>query len=99
MAAFLIVYDTVTDPARFQKYAQTVEPVIERRGGRMVAAGSPDVVEGAFPWERAVVFEWPSRADALGFWNSDEYAEIRKLREGAAEFQAVILEGIHLPGR
>lgn len=63
----------------------------------MIASSPPDVVEGDWPWERAVVFEWPSREDALGFWNSDEYAEVRKLREGAARFQAIVVEGIVSP--
>lgn len=96
MAAYLIVYDTITDPVRFERYGRAVEPVIIRQGGRMLAAGPPNVVEGEFLWERAVIFEWPSREAALGFWHGEEYAEIRKLREGAATFQAIILEGIHL---
>ena len=96
MAAFLIVYDTITDPEKFARYAKAVEPLITRMGGRMVGAGTPEVVEGEFPWERAVVFEWPSRQAATDFWHSDEYREVKKLREGAAVFQAVILEGIKL---
>ncbi len=59
----------------------------------MITEGSPDVVDGTFPWERAVIFEWPSRKDALDFRNSDEYKEIKKLREGAPEIQGIVLEG------
>jgi uncharacterized protein (DUF1330 family) len=52
------------------------------RGGRLIAKGSPDVVEGTFPWERVVVFEWPSRKDAHDFRNTDEDKEIKQLRVG-----------------
>ncbi len=96
MAAYLIVYETITDPSRFLQYVKTVDPLINRRGGRLVASGPPDVVEGEFPLERALVFEWPNRKAATDFWHSEEYTEMKKLREGAAVIQAIILEGINL---
>ena len=96
MAAYLIVYETVTDPSKFSQYVKSVDPVIIRRGGRLVASGPPDVVEGEFPLEQALVFEWPTRQAASDFWQSEEYSEIKKLREGAAEVQAIIIEGISL---
>lgn len=40
MRAFLIVSETVTDPARFGQYAAAVLPVIARRGGRVVNQSS-----------------------------------------------------------
>ncbi len=95
MAAYLIVYETITDQSQFLQYVKTVDPVITRRGGRMVASGPPDVVEGEFPFERALVFEWPTRQAASDFWHSEEYTKIKKLRDGAAEIQAIIIEGIH----
>jgi uncharacterized protein (DUF1330 family) len=94
MPAYLIVYYNVTNSEKFKKYLEAVYPLIHKKGGRLIAKGSPDVVDGTFPWERAVVFEWSSRKDALDFRNSDEYKEIKQLREGVPEFQAIILEGI-----
>ncbi len=91
MAAYLIVSETITDPSRFSQYVKSVDPVITRRGGRMVASGPPDVVEGEFPLEHALVFEWPTRQAASDFWRSEEYIEIKKLREGAAIIQAIII--------
>jgi len=95
VAAYLIVYETITDPSRFSRYVKSVDPVITRRGGQLVASGPPDVVEGEFPLEQMLVFEWPSRQAASDFWHSEEYAKIKKLREGAAVIQAIIIEGIH----
>ncbi len=96
MPAYLIVYETITDSSKFLRYIKTVDPVIIRRGGRLLASGPPDVVEGEFPLERALVFEWPTRQAASDFWHSEEYTEIKKLRQGAAEIQAIIIDGIHL---
>ena len=92
MSAYLIVYYNVTNSEQFKKYLEAVGPLIHKRGGRMIAEGSPDVVDGTFPWERAVVFEWSSRKDALDFRNSDK--EIKQLRVGVSEFQGIVLEGI-----
>jgi uncharacterized protein (DUF1330 family) len=92
MSAYFMVYLNVTDPDRFTEYFQTVMPVIERRGGRLVTQGIPKAIEGTLSFKQAVLFEWRSRQDLLEYWHSDEYAQIKKLREGAAEFQAVVIE-------
>jgi len=94
MQVHFIVYLNITDPDRFLEYYQTVMPVIERRGGYIVAKGVPETIEGALSWQQAVVFQWPSRQAFLEYWHSDEYAQIKKLREGASEWQAMIVEGI-----
>jgi uncharacterized protein (DUF1330 family) len=84
----------VTNPDQFAKYFQRVMPVIERRGGRLIAQGVLEAIEGTSRSEQAVVFEWPSRQDFLDYWHSEEYAEIKLLREGSAEFEAVLIAGI-----
>ena len=91
MPAYLIVYYNVTNSEQFKIYLEAVEPLMHKKGGRKIAKGSPDVVDGTFPWEHAVIFEWPSRKDALDFRNSNEYKKIKKLREGAAEFQGIVV--------
>ena len=94
MPAYLIVYYNVTNLEQFKKYLEAVKPLMHKSGGHMIAEGPFDVVDGPFPWEHAVVFEWPSRKDALDFRNSDEYKVIKQLREGVSEFQGIVLEGI-----
>lgn len=96
MPAYLIVYETITNPEQFGKYLQALQPELYRRGAHIVAAGAPNVVEGIIPWKHTVVLEWSSGKDVIDFWNSEEYANIKKLREGAADVQATILEGIDI---
>jgi len=40
----------------------------------------------------AVISEWPNRAAIETFWNSAEYEEAKKLREGIAECQVLVIE-------
>jgi uncharacterized protein (DUF1330 family) len=93
MSVYFVVSLKITDADRFTKYFQEVMPLIKQRGGRLIAQGTPEAIEGIATGSQSAVFEWSSRQVFLDYWHSDEYAEIRKLREGAAEFQGVIVEG------
>ena len=45
-----------------------------------------------------VISEWPDRAAAQAFWNSPEYAEAKKLRDGIAACQVLLIEGPKING-
>lgn len=96
MSIYFVVRLNVTDPEQFAQYFQRVMPLIAHRGGRLIAQGAPEVIEGTSRSPQAVVFEWPSRQDFLDYWYSEEYAEIKLLREGAAEFQAWLIPGVEI---
>lgn len=85
---------TVTDPGRYGAYAQALPAVVERFGGRfLVAGGQAEAVEGeARP--RNVVVAFDSYATARACWQSPDYAEVARLREGAATVDVVIVEGV-----
>ena len=94
MSVYFVVYQNVTDPERYGEYFNAVVPLIDQCGGRLIAQGTPDVMEGAILGQRVVILEWNSRQDFLSFWHSDEYTEVKKLRQGAADWQAAIVEGV-----
>jgi uncharacterized protein (DUF1330 family) len=91
----MIVLGAFTDLPRFMAtYQAEVGPMIQRFGGRYVMVGQDlHVLEGAFPGGGgSVISRWPSRAAALSFWNSEEYAVAKRLREGTGEFQVVLVD-------
>lgn len=94
MAVYFVVSLKITDADRFMEYFQAVMPLIKQRGGRLIAQGPPEAIEGSTTGSQSAVFEWPSRQAFLDYWHSKEYVEVRKLREGAVEFQGVIVEGV-----
>jgi uncharacterized protein (DUF1330 family) len=94
MAVYFVVSLKITDAEQFGKYFQAVTPLIKQRGGRLVAQGIPEAIEGNAPKSQLAIFEWASRQAFLDYWHSDEYAEISKLRDGAVEFQGAIVEGV-----
>jgi uncharacterized protein (DUF1330 family) len=97
---FMIVIAEFTDRQRFlEGYARVVPPLVERFGGRYVIRGAGGAfLEGGWPGSpSALVSEWPDRATAERFWNSPEYAEAKKLREGTGRFQVLIVESDAFP--
>ena len=86
MAALLIVQASVLHKESYRAYQAAVRPLIESCGGRLRATGvGLEVLEGDSPSRRLVVFEFPSMDALREFWQSSEYADVRRLREGAAE--------------
>lgn len=96
---YMIVVAEITDRERFVGYARVVPPLIERFGGRyIVMGGGGEFIEGGWcDRPSAVVSEWPSREAALTFWNSPEYAEAKKLREGTGRFQVLLVDSVQPP--
>ncbi|MEO9599418.1 DUF1330 domain-containing protein [Parasphingorhabdus sp.] len=60
--------------------------IVRGRGGQVMEGNDKD---GA----GAVVIEWPDRESALRFWNSPEYAEIKKLRDDLADVTVTLVDG------
>jgi uncharacterized protein (DUF1330 family) len=92
----MIVLGAFTDFERFMSgYQKEVAPLIARFGGEYILVGSDLLpLETEFPGGGgAVVSKWPDRAAALAFWNSAEYAEVKKLRHGTGQFQVVLVDG------
>ncbi len=95
MAAYLVVYITVSNPEQIKKYQAVTPAAIAKYGGRFLVRGGPKVtVEGPEEQRRIVVVEFPTFKRAQEFWDSPDYRAAVELRKGAATFNAVIVEGL-----
>ncbi len=94
MSAYQLVQGKIHDAARFMPYAKQAAQLVEQFGGRyLVRGGTAQALEGGWDQDtKVVISQWPDRAAALRFWNSPEYRETAKLREGAGEFQVTLLD-------
>jgi uncharacterized protein (DUF1330 family) len=95
MAAWLVVTATIPDRDAFLAcgYAEEAARLLEDAGGRYVVRGpGATVLEGeGTPGASVVVSEWPDRASALAFWNSDGYRAARARREGLARIDVLLV--------
>ena len=94
---YLVVQGTVTDREGFRAYSAALPPIYEKYGGRylaMVPAPLVEVAEGDAEHRSVVIARFESKDAAWTFWNSPEYAEAKKLREGKGTFYVMVLEGL-----
>ncbi len=95
MAAYLIVYMTISDPEQLKKYQAVTPAAIAKYDGRFLVRGGPKVtVEGPDEQRRVVLVEFPTFKRAQEFWDSPDYRAARELRKGAAAFDAIIVDGL-----
>lgn len=95
MAAYVIYQGEVLDAKRYDEYKTKAAASILAAGGRyLVRGGDVEVLEGQAPAGRTVVLEFPTMQAALDWYRSDEYTEIRKIREGAARARMYVAQGV-----
>lgn len=95
MPAYMVVQATVTKPEQFAEYAQRMPALVEKHGGRYrVLGGEVESLEGDWGYQVLVVSEWTSMDEARTFWHSDEYAELKKVREGALDVIVLLADGL-----
>jgi uncharacterized protein (DUF1330 family) len=95
MPAYMIVTADIADRERFiSGYGKAAAELVNRMGGRYLLMGpGAELLEGDFGnGASMVISEWPDKAAAKAFWDSEEYAEIKKLREGIADCQVLLIE-------
>ena len=94
---YLVVQGTVTDREGFKAYSAALPPIYAKYGGHYLAmAPAPlvEVAEGDAEHRSVVIARFESKEAAWAFWNSPEYQQAKKLREGKGEFYVMVLEGM-----
>jgi uncharacterized protein (DUF1330 family) len=93
MTAYVIAAETVKDEAMFDEYRKHVPATVTPFGGKfIVRGGKVTVQEGQWPHPRTVVIEFPSRAQAEG-WYSAAYQKIIHLRHKSSAGNLIIVDG------
>ena len=95
MAAYIVGNIEVTNWDRYREYTKVTPGVIEKYGGKfLVRGGDMETLEGPEASQRIVLLEFPTFEKAKAFYDSPEYREARKLREGAANAQLIAIKGV-----
>jgi uncharacterized protein (DUF1330 family) len=95
MAAYLVVNIEVTDPERYAEYIKAAPASIARYGGRYIArAGRTQKLEGSYEPKRFVVLQFDTFERALEWWNCDDYAGPKLLRQASSKTDMILVEGV-----
>lgn len=91
---YLIAHATVTDPEKWAAYVAKSKIALDKYEGKPIARGGRfEIVEGNGA-SRNVILEFPSYEHAHGYATSPEYAEAKKLRQGAGKLDIIVVEGV-----
>ena len=84
--------DVANNDAYMKEYAPKAQALIKEKGGKLIAASSGIVFEGA-PAKRIAIQQWESMEKAKAWYGSKEYKENRNIGDKYAKFRVVAVEG------
>ena len=97
MAAFLLADVSTDDMEAYQAsgYLEAVPKLAAKHGGVYRArGGAMEVLEGEWQPKRMVIIEFPTMADLMAWYNSEEYEPWKKIRQGLTNSKLVAVEGL-----
>ena len=94
MSAYAILQIYITNKENYKEYLNQVTSIVKKHQGEyIVRGGKSEVVQGEWNYQRTVVVKFPSYDAAIQWYNSEEYAPIKKIREDNSEGNCIIIEG------
>jgi len=98
MSAFLFIKTRIHDPDAYLRYVEALGPLGARYKTKFIARSVPiEVLEGdPHEWGNylLMVAEFESVDAAREFWHSQDYGDVRQLRESAGTVHVVLAEGL-----
>jgi uncharacterized protein (DUF1330 family) len=95
MPAYVIAHIDVKDAERYKDYIQMSPVSIRKFGGEFIARGGKvEVFEGDWQPKRLVLLEFPTAEAAKQWYESDDYAPAKALRQATSTGDLVMVEGL-----
>ncbi len=93
---YVILTEAIKDPEGMKAYGRAAGAAMAGVGVLAVDT-APEVVEGSWHGNQTVVLEFESVDAARAWYHSEAYQKAAKLRQSAADCNAVILTGFERP--
>jgi uncharacterized protein (DUF1330 family) len=98
MPAYIFIKTKIHNRDEYMKYVAAVRPVAAKYNSRYLVRSTPvKVLEGdSDVWGDylLLVSEFPDVETAKRFWHSDEYREVRKLREAHGTVHVMLTQSL-----
>jgi uncharacterized protein (DUF1330 family) len=95
MPAYIIVQISIHDASEYEEYKKLTPASLQNYGGKfIVRGGESTTLEGSWQPERLVVLQFPSVQQAKDWWNSEEYAPAKKIRQRIASTEMILVQGV-----
>lgn len=94
MAGYIISNVEVFNSDAYGEYGKLAPDAIKKYGGEFLTrGGAAEVLEGGWQAHRVVLIRFESVEQAKAMYNSPEYQAAKAKREGAADFNMMVVEG------
>jgi uncharacterized protein (DUF1330 family) len=94
MSAYIMVDVTINNPEEYEAYKLLTPASIKAYNGKFIVRGATtETLEGNWQHGRIVILEFPTVERAKEWWNSDEYAVAKAIRQRSATTNMILLEG------
>lgn len=94
MAGYIISNVEVFNNDAYGEYGKLAPDAIKKYGGEFLTrGGAAEVLEGGWQAHRVVLIRFESVDQAKAMYNSPEYQAAKEKREGAADFNMMVVEG------
>ena len=95
MSVYLIANLTIDDRERYAQYEQGFMEIFSQYPGELLAVDEEQLVlEGEYASTRTVLLRFPSRADALAWYESSEYQALAQHRFTASHGSVIVIDGL-----
>lgn len=93
MSAYILFMNTMQDPDLYKEYMQGAKPWLHG-GTPKIFTDAVTVLEGDPLHGRVISVEFPTRAEAEAWYNSEEYQAVIPKRQAAAPGWCLIVDGL-----
>lgn len=96
MPVYIVASIRITDPTEYAKYQAGFMDIFTKYRGELLGvsdAPNVEVIEGDWPFTRAVLLRFPDEAEARRWYQSPEYRELSKHRWSASTGTVIAFEG------
>jgi uncharacterized protein (DUF1330 family) len=92
--AYVVNEITVSDPLRFQTYADQAPATLVPFGGKYLVRGKGEAMAGRSPADLIVILEFPDRAQAKAWRASAAYQKILPIRDATSTSRVYVVDGV-----
>ena len=95
MPAYLIAQVNIINEEPYKEYLKQTSPLVKKYNGEFIVRGGKfENVYGKWGYARNVIIKFSTYEIAMEWYNSDEYKQIKKIREENSECNVVIIDGV-----
>lgn len=92
MTVYILSRLTIHDRTEYEKYEHQFDEVFAKFNGTLLSVDeAPLVLAGEWEATRSVIVEFPTKADAFAWMQSDDYQRISKHRNAGSTLSSILV--------